>query len=102
MTDLIITGAVAERVRKLAEQEKRSIEDVINTALDQTYVDPNLKEPTQQQIYAHLRRMPGIHAPSENPPPPPFSDEEMAEIAKRAGANGSISAEVIEERKQGW
>lgn len=99
MVDMIVPPALAEKIRQIAAREQRPVEDVLNKMVEQYAPQP---EPSPAELFDYLRQMPGIIAPPENPAPPPFSEEELAEIAKKAGASGPLSADIIEQRKQGW
>jgi hypothetical protein len=97
MAGLLIESPIAERIRSLAEQEQRPIEAVLEAMLER-YITPL----SIQEINARLRSLHGITVPPDEAGEAPISEVELDEIAHRAGAAGSLSDLIIEERKQGW
>ncbi len=97
MAGLLIESPLAERLRALAEQEQRSVESLIEDMVERYAGALTVKE-----INARLRGLPEIIVPPDVPDEPPIDEEELEAIAQRAGKAGSLSALIIEERKQGW
>ncbi|MBZ0309358.1 MAG: hypothetical protein K8I82_25055 [Anaerolineae bacterium] len=97
MAGLLIESPLAERLRAMAEQEHRSVESLLEDMVERYGGSLTVKE-----INARLRDLPGITVPPDDPDDPPITEEELETIAQRAGEAGSLSALIIDERKQGW
>jgi hypothetical protein len=97
MSTLTIEVALAERLQKLAEEEHRSVEALLEAMLEK-YLQPL----TDEELDARLRTIDGFIHPTPATEPPPLTEEESEELAKRIGASGPLSTQIIEERKQGW
>ena len=51
MTDFVIGGKLAERLQKIAEEEDRPVEDVLQTMVDKYKVEAPASEPKHKSKY---------------------------------------------------
>jgi hypothetical protein len=97
MAALVIESPLSERIRAIAEHERRPIEAVL-----EAMIEKYTSSLTDREINARLRAVGGFILPADEPAEPPISEEELDKIARRVGAAGPLSTLIIEERKQGW
>jgi hypothetical protein len=95
---LEVPDALAQRLARLAAEQKKSVEQV---ALEQLASVLDSTAESLEERYQRFFRESGlfVEAPAEHERlEPPLSDEHLKELASKLGAAGPLSEVIIEER----